>query len=382
MSMNEVYITRTSHYFPNDPVPNDDMESYLGLINGKPSKSRRIVLRNNGIKNRYYALDKESKPTHTNAEITSNAIRNLFKDRPEEIKTVELISCGTSSPDQMMPSHGVSVHGCLTESDSVEVVSPAGVCCAGMHALKYAYLAIKSGDFDNAVAAGSERFSRLLVADLFESEVQKLAQLEQNPYISFEKEFLRWMLSDGAGAFFMSNKKSETGLSLRIEWIEGVSFANIREACMYMGSIKLPDGTLTSFMDMTPDEVRDLSVLSIKQDVKLLSENIVRLGGAAMKKVFEKRGLTPDKVDYYLCHISSEFFRLKVQDELEKIGLGMSEEKWFVNLSSVGNIGAASIYLMMDELFNSGRLKKGDRIFFSVPESSRFSYMYAYLTVV
>jgi len=56
--MNEVYITRTSHYFPNDPVPNDDMESYLGMINGKPSKSRRIVLRNNGIKNRYYALDK------------------------------------------------------------------------------------------------------------------------------------------------------------------------------------------------------------------------------------------------------------------------------------------------------------------------------------
>ena len=44
MSLNEVYITRTSHYFPNSPVSNDEMEDFLGFINGKPSKSRRIVL--------------------------------------------------------------------------------------------------------------------------------------------------------------------------------------------------------------------------------------------------------------------------------------------------------------------------------------------------
>jgi 3-oxoacyl-[acyl-carrier-protein] synthase-3 len=37
---------------------------------------------------------------------------------------------------------------------------------------------------------------------------------------------------------------------------------------------------------------------------------------------------------------------------------------------------------MVDELFNSGRLKKGERILLLVPESARFSYMYAMLTVV
>ena len=61
MSLKEVYITRTSSYFPNDPVSNDEMEEYLGFINDKPSKSRRIVLRNNGITNRFYALDKKGK---------------------------------------------------------------------------------------------------------------------------------------------------------------------------------------------------------------------------------------------------------------------------------------------------------------------------------
>ena len=52
-----------------------------------------------------------------------------------------------------------------------------------------------------------------------------------------------------------------------------------------------------------------------------------------------------------------------------------------MNLARVGNVGAASIYLALDELMTSGKLKKGDKILLSVPESGRFSYAYAYLTV-
>jgi len=37
---------------------------------------------------------------------------------------------------------------------------------------------------------------------------------------------------------------------------------------------------------------------------------------------------------------------------------------------------------MINELFNSGKLKKGEKILLLVPESSRFSYMYSLLTVV
>src|SRR5580658_2130009 len=263
MSFKEVYITDTSVFFPNQPVSNDEMEEYLGYINGKPSKSRRIVLRNNGIKRRFYALAKGGKPTHTNAQMTAMAVRSLYKNDPAGLRTLELLSCGTSSPDQMMPSHGVMVHGWLPETNGVEVVSPSGVCCAGMHAFKYAYMAIKTGDKTNAVATGSERMSASLLSQTFEDEVQKLIQLEENPYIGFEKEFLRWMLSDGASAFLMSDKKNETGISLRVEWIDGVSYANKMEACMYMGSEKLPDGTLKSYLDYSPHEVLDHSILSI-----------------------------------------------------------------------------------------------------------------------
>jgi 3-oxoacyl-[acyl-carrier-protein] synthase III len=232
MEFKEVYITKTATYFPNEPVSNDEMEEFLGLINKSPSKSKRIVLRNNGIKSRFYALTKSGKSTHTNAEMTAESIRKMLNNDPEEIRSIDLLVCGTSSPDQIMPSHAVMVHGELPEAEAIEVVSPSGVCCAGMHALKYAYMSVKTGDARHAVATGSERFSAALKSDIFEDEAKKLKELEENPYIGFEKEFLRWMLSDGASSFLLSDSKNKTGFSLRIEWIEGVSYAHEMEACM------------------------------------------------------------------------------------------------------------------------------------------------------
>lgn len=381
MSLKQVYITNTSIFLPNDPVSSDEMEEYLGFINDKPSKSRKIVLRNNGIKTRYYALEKGGKSTHSNAEMTALAVKELFANDPEKIKDVKFLSCGTSSPDQMMPSHGVMVHGCLPEVGPIEVVSPAGVCCAGMHAFKFAYLSVKAGEAETAVATGSERFSGSLVANAFEEETQKLIELNANPYISFDKEFLRWMLSDGASAFLMSDKPNETGLSLRVDWIEGVSYANEMETCMYMASEKQPDGSLKSYLDFTPEEIKDKSIFSIKQDIKLLSDNIVPLGGKKIKEIFEKKGLVAEDVDYFLPHISSEFFKSKIFDLMMEYGGGVPYEKWFINLPEKGNVGAASVYFMVHDLFHSGRLKKGEKLLLLVPESSRFSYMYAMLTV-
>ncbi|MCX6204804.1 MAG: beta-ketoacyl-ACP synthase III, partial [Bacteroidetes bacterium] len=353
----------------------------LGYINDTPSRSKAIVLRNNGIKRRFYALKKDGSATHSNAQMTALAVKALFKSNPENLKSIELLSCGTSSPDQMMPSHGVMVHGWLPESNSFEVVSPSGVCCAGMHAFKYAYLATKTGNVTQAVATGSERFSISLVSSNFEDEAQRLKELSDDPYIGFEKEFLRWMLSDGAAAFSISNKKNETGISLRIDWIEGFSFANILAPCMYMGAEKLKDGTLKSYLDYSPIELMAQSILSIKQDVKLLSKNIILYGGVGLKSVLNKHNIKADQIDYFLPHMSSEFFKDKIYQQLIVDEIGIEYDKWFVNLSQVGNVGAASIYLMVDELFHSGRLKFGDKILLLVPESSRFSYMFSLLTV-
>ncbi|QRR03971.1 beta-ketoacyl-ACP synthase III [Dyadobacter sandarakinus] len=379
--MSEAYITRIAKFLPNEPVSNYEMEEYLGYINGKPSKSKAIVLRNNGIKKRYYAQLKDGTVTHTNADMAARAVAELFKNEPDAISTVDLLSCATSSPDQIMPSHGVMVHGHLPGIPSVEVVSPSGVCCAGMHAFKYAYMSVKLGEKTRAVACASERLSPVLRADRFEDEVQQLARLEQNPYLAFEKDFLRWMLSDGAGAFLVEPEPNASGISLHIDWIEAFSYANEEQACMYMGAEKLADGTLKSYKDYTATEVQELSILSIKQDVKLLGEKIVNLGFVKLAEIMRRRKLSVDDIQYFLPHLSSYFFEKKIDEALTSNGMGIPKEKWYTNLATTGNIGAASIYTMLEEVFNSGTLKKGERILLAVPESSRFSYVFCMLTV-
>lgn len=376
---NEVYITRLSKFLPNKPIFNDEMEAYLGMIDHKPSISRKLVLRNNGICSRYYALDKDGNSTHSNSEITANAIK-LLTDDYFTINDIQLLATGTTSPDQLLPSHASMVHG-LIGGESIEIASLSGACCSGMQAFKYGFLSILSGNTENAVCTGSERISKWLLAKNFQKESEQLLKLEQNPYIAFEKDFLRWMLSDGAGAFLLENKPSKE-LSLKIEWIDIASFANISDTCMYAGAEKLENGHLKSWYEYDSQEWLDKSVFSMKQDIKLLSKNIITLGFSFFAtKILKKRKLNIDEIDYFLPHLSSEFFRDKIVCELANFGITIPQEKWFTNLSTVGNVGAASSYLMLEELFNSGKIHKGQKILLMVPESARFSYTYSLLTV-
>jgi 3-oxoacyl-[acyl-carrier-protein] synthase-3 len=378
--MKEVYITRLSKFLPNEPVGNDEMESILGLVDGKPSRARLRILGNNKIKTRYYSLDKEGKSTHSNAEMTAAAVNNLFDDK-FPISKMQLLACGTTSPDQLLPNHAAMVHG-LLRCQPVELIAATGACAAGMQAFKYAWMSIKCGNTSNAVSTGSEKFSSWMLAEKFQPETDNLKQLEDNPIIAFEKDFLRWMLSDGASAALFQDKPNETGLSLRVDWVEIASYANELETCMYAGSIKNEDGSTKGWIDMTPEEWAQHSVFSFKQDTRLLGKNIVPSGAKMWKELVERHNIDLDKLDYFLPHLSSEFFRFKIDEEITRLGVPIPQEKWFTNLTKVGNVGTASPYFMLEELMNNDMLKKGQTIVMMVPESARFSYAYAHITVV
>jgi len=72
--MKDVYITGLGVYMPNEPVSNDEMESYLGKVFGKSSFIRERILKQNGIKTRYYAMDRQQESTHSNAQLAVNAV--------------------------------------------------------------------------------------------------------------------------------------------------------------------------------------------------------------------------------------------------------------------------------------------------------------------
>jgi 3-oxoacyl-[acyl-carrier-protein] synthase-3 len=376
--MFDVYITKAAKFLPNNAISNDEMEDYLGLINETASKARRLILRNNKIISRYYALDKNGKSTHNNAQLTNNAIQGLFDNRFTP-QNMELLSCGTTTPDLLAPSHASMVHG-LLKNKSVELNSSSGVCCAGMNALKFGYLSVKSGNTQNAVCAGSEKISSWMLAGKYENEMISLKTLEEQPILAFKKDFLRWMLSDGAAAFLLENKPNGA-ISLKIEWMEAFSYAYELETCMYAGGDKLENGEIKPWNDYNPDEWLNESLFAFKQDVKLLDEFILVKGSQSMGEALSKNNVSADQIDFFLPHVSSHYFVEGLKKSLAERGMDIPMEKWFMNLEHVGNVGAASIYLALEELMGSGKLKKGNKILLSVPESGRFSYAYAYLTV-
>jgi len=377
--MEEVYIIDTSSFLPNTAVTNDVIEEYMGFINGTVSRTKNIILRNNKIKERFYAIDKDGESTHTNAEMVSLAVRKLLKNNTDPI---ELLACGTSSPDQLMPSHGVMVHGELPELGSIEVISPSGVCCSGMHALKYSFLSIKTGDKKTAVATGSERIAKTLRSENYQEELEEITKVEEKPILAFEKDFLRWMLSDGAGAFLLNNTPNKKSNSLRIDWMEAISYADTEPVCMYMGSDFDENGKLLSYKDFSQEDLIKKSIFSIKQNTKILGEKIVRLGFDKLADICKKHNYDPSTVDHFLPHLSSFFFEDKIDEVLRSNDIVIPEEKWFTNLATKGNVGSGSIYLMVDELFKSNKLSKGETVLLAVPESSRFSYVFCLLTVV
>ena len=378
--MMDVFITKASRFLPNDPVENDDMEAFLGMVDGKPSKARRVILRRNGIKQRYYALDKDGNVTHTNVQMAANAVRGLLDDQLT-IDDIDLLSCGTGSPEQLIPSHGVMVHGELGGKKHMEVVSFAGSCCSGADALKYAYMAVKLGLSKNAVAVASERSSAWMRASYFQKESEQLAQLEDHPMLAFQKDFLRWMLSDGAFSVLLQGKPSASGLSLRLDWIDITSYANTKETCMYAAADKDADGHVKGWASFPQSEWLTESIFAIKQDTRMLSEYIVPLGVQYLIEMGKKHQFTPDDVDWFLPHMSSMFFKDVILEETAKQGFFIPEERWFYNLPKIGNIGSASAFAMLEELMDSGQLKQGQKVLVMVPESARFSYCYFMLTV-
>lgn len=375
----EVYITRLARFLPGKPIQNEEMEEYLGMVGGKPSRSKAIILRNNGIKERYYAIDKQGNTQFTNAEMTAKAVEQLF-DSTFTKDDLELLACATTSPDQLLPSHASMVHG-LIGGNNVETFGGNGSCLAGFQAFKSAFLHVKSGLKSNAIATGSEFFSKAFRAENFTEEYNRLVELEQEPYIAFEREFLRWMLSDGACAARIESSPRE-GINLRVDWMDSISYAHELKTCMYIGAEKNAEGDLIGYRQFEPGLWAQKSMFSINQDTKILGENIIRYGGIFSKRMVDKYNLKVEEIDWFLPHISSMFFMEKTYNEMLDIGFPIEREKYFTNLSTVGNLGSASFLFILEELFNGGKLKKGQRLLCMIPESARFAYGYIHLTVV
>ncbi len=381
------FITAVSAFLPGNPVGNDELDQFLGEVDKVSARTRQIILTNNGIETRHYAVDPETGAiTHTNAQLTAKAVRLLQSGSNVSARPIECLCCGTSSADQLMPGHASMVHGELGIGPC-EIISTAGICLTGITALKYGAMSVALGLTGNAVTTGSELASTFLRTDFFQAmngTAEQAGGAKRHRAFSFAAEFLRWMLSDGAGAVLIEKEPASGGVSLKIDWIEIISHAHRLEACMYAGAVKQEDGSIRGWREYArAGTIEEHGVFTIKQDARLLNREVIStLVGQSLPAVIEKHGLKPEDIDWFLPHYSSEYFREPLLQQLQEINFAIPQDRWFTNLARKGNTGSASFYIMLEELFSSGNLRRGARILGMIPESGRFSVGYVLMTVM
>lgn len=364
-----VFITGSGLFMPGKAVNNDEIDDYIAPINRLSARIKKRILSENGIKQRHYAIDSNGKTQYSAVQMASQAIQQTLHQSGRDLEDISLLATASAGGDLLMPGLANMLQGELRAAP-METRSHHGICAAGVHALKDVANLIDQGGHQNALVAAVEQPSQLFKKSRFEPLSYQ---------IDFDAHFLRWMLSDGAGALSVSSTpQSSSPIALRVDWIHSKSFSGDFPVCMQMGMGK----SNQSFLDFPSfADAEAQGKLLLRQDIRLLPQ-LFEVAVHEYSALVKRELIHPDKVDHFLCHYSSERLGEQTDEIMQKAGLAIERNKWFSNLVNRGNTGSASIFIMLADLWQNRKLKPGEKIFCFVPESGRFTVSFFLLTVV
>jgi len=360
-----VYITSLGRFLPGVPIGNDAMEDYLGRIGGKNSINKRRVLQQNRIETRHYALDTNGTAQHSSASMAAHAVRHAIAGSELSLRDLTFLASSCTLGDQLVPGLASAVHAELGVP-GLELANLQSVCASALMACKTAMLNVASGEHRAAAVTGSEFASRYFRPMHYEHT----EEFHTRGRIGFDADFLRFTLSDGAGAAILEPQPNQHGLSLRMHWIHLRSFADRFDPCMTAGYARDETDTAHYWSQLPMAQAAASGMFVLRQDFALMRRMLPVWVGHYMALIDEGR-IVPSAIDHVVSHYSSHGLREEVIALLKAAGGMIDEEKWFSNLASKGNTGAASIFILLEELFRSGRVKPGETILCHVPESGR-----------
>jgi 3-oxoacyl-[acyl-carrier-protein] synthase-3 len=375
--LRDAFITGTGAFLPGEPVSNDRIEDFIGRVGGRKSSGGKRALRWNGIDTRHYALTPAGEPLHSNASMCAAAVMRALEDAGLGRESLQFLATATTQGDLLVPGHGSAVHGELGGA-ALELASFQSVCLSSLMAAKAAWQAVRTGEAECAAAVAGEFSSRWFRPGFYEGT----SLVDAKGRLAIEADFIRWTLSDGAGAILIEPKRRREGPDLRIEWIDLTSLAGRFDPCMWAGAPATTRSDMTTaWSHAGPRAAHAGGAIALLQDFALLKIIIRAWIGVYLEKVDSGR-IDPQRVDWLLCHYSARSLRQEIVSLLEKTQAMIPEEKWFTTLPTMGNVGSASIWLMLDAFLKTRSAKVGDRVLCIVPESGRAMVGFMMLEVV
>ncbi|HEX2751963.1 MAG TPA: 3-oxoacyl-[acyl-carrier-protein] synthase III C-terminal domain-containing protein [Alphaproteobacteria bacterium] len=363
--MRDVYINSLGFFLPGDPVPNAEIEDYIGRIGGTGSRYKSLVLRQNRIKTRHYALGRDGKPRYTSAQMAVHAANDALAKSETTAKDVTYLASAATLGDLLVPGLASHVHAGL-KLPPIEIANFQSVCASALMAIKSAWLQLRCGEHDAALVTGSEFASRYFRPGFYEAT----DFCKDGQGLTLNADFLRFTLSDGAGAAVLESRTNTHRPSLKIKWIDIRSFADRFDTCMQAGGAGTgAEETYWSHFD-SPHAAVKAGAFVLMQDFELMKRMLPVWVSHYLDLIDDGR-IAIDKIDHVVSHYSSHSLREETIALLKSAGAMIDEDKWFSNLYAKGNTGTASIFILLEELFHSGRLQRGETILCHVPESGR-----------
>jgi 3-oxoacyl-[acyl-carrier-protein] synthase-3 len=357
----ECFITATGSFLPGAAVANDRICDFLGSLDGE-AEVAKSVLAMNGIVQRHYAQDQQQRSTHDVYDLAAQAARACLAERTPR-DPISMLSVGTTYAPLAAPGiaslahHRMQMAGLVDQP--VEISSHGGVCTSSSAALVAAVRGVQLGEHKSALSIGAEHASEVLKSSVIRPIDDRADHTDLRRSQWFMSVFLRFMLSDGAGAFLLECQPRAGGLSLRVDWTQSRSFANEAPLCMKL------------------DNANRL----LSQDVTILTRYFYTLAGKFVASALERHNERLDSYCMVLPHMSSFFFRRKMERIMQEHNAGQPVPYW-TNLATAGNTGAASIYVMLSHYLQQHELAAGDRLLLFIPESGQFNFVLVSLTAV
>lgn len=362
-----VYLQATGRHLPGPAIDNETMDDYIAPLNRASRRIKQRILAENGIQTRHYAIHPDGSTRISPEAMAADAIHIALRDAGLSLEHVGMLATGTCAGDALLPGFANMLLGELA-GPPMQTVSSQGICASGVAAWEAAASAVQLGSHAHALVAATDMPSRLF----------KRSRYAGKDYdADFDAHFLRWMLSDGAGALLLGRNPGN-GPRLRLKFIHQRSFSGDYPVCMQLG---LREDRSRSHLDYPSwaDAEAD-GALFLRQDIRLLP-NLFDVGIHEYVRLVQQGHIDPARIDHFLCHYSSEKFAPVVDELMQRAGFAIPRERWYSNLVTRGNTGAASIFIMLDEFLRTRTLKPGEQILCFVPESGRFTVSFILIEV-
>ena len=304
--MSNVGIAGTGAYVPSLAVTNDDISELV-------ETNDEWIMKRTGIRERRISQGEDT------SDMASKAALCALERADVDPRDVDLIIVATISPDMFIPSVACLVQSKIGADDAA--CFDINVACSGfVYAMEIAQSMMKSMNYKNALIIGSETLSKV---------------------INWKDRSTCIFFGDGAGAAVLK-RTEEPGIIKSYLKSEGK-----KGDALTIGAADFN----TPFSKESVE--RDRHIYMNGGDVLKFAVNAL---ADSVNKVLDETGLSMDDIKYIVPHQAN--VRI-IQSAAKKLHTDL--DKFYINLERYGNTSSASVPIALNEMYEKGMLKKGDK---------------------